>query len=93
MIHHALFAFQVMPLGPCNAPGTSQRLMEFVLTGLQCLIYLDNVITYGRDFDEHLEQLREIPPARPEAETVKAVPVMTQSGVPWSCDLCQRCKQ
>jgi len=57
MIHHAFFAFQVIPLGPWNAPGTFQRLMEFALTGLQCLIYLDNVITYGQDFDEHLEQL------------------------------------
>ena len=37
--------------------------MEFVLAGLQwqtCLVYLDDVIVYGRDFDEHLERLREV---------------------------------
>ena len=92
MIYHALFEFQVMPFGPCNAPGIFQRLMEFVLTWLQCLVYLDDVIAYGRDFDEHLERLREVPPGRPEVETVKMVLVMTQSTVPWSCDLCRRCQ-
>ena len=60
---HGLFEFQVMPFGLCNAPGTFQRLMEFVLAGLQwqtCLVYLDDFIVYGRDFDEHLERLREV---------------------------------
>ena len=57
---HGVFQFQVMPFGLCNAKGTFQRLMEFVLAGLQwqtCLVYLDDVIVYGRDFDEHLERL------------------------------------
>ena len=52
-----------MPFGLCNAPGTFQRLMEFALAGLQwqtCLVCLDDVIVYGQDFDEHLEQLREV---------------------------------
>ena len=60
---HGLFEFQVMPFGLCNAPGTFQRLMEFVLAGLQwqtCLVYLDDVIVYGRDFDEHLERLKQV---------------------------------
>ena len=60
---HGLFEFQVMPFGLCNAPGTFQRLMEFVLAGLQwqtCLVYLDDVIVYSRDFDEHLKRLREV---------------------------------
>jgi len=60
---HGLFEFQVMSFGLCNAPGTFQRLMEFVLAGLQwqkCLVYLDDVIVYGRDFDEHLERLAEV---------------------------------
>ena len=60
---HGLFEFQVMPFGLCNAPGTFQRLMEFVLAGLQwetCLVYLDDVIVYGRNFEERLEQLKEV---------------------------------
>ena len=60
---YGLFEFQVMPFGLCNAPGTFQWLMEFVLAGLQwqtCLVYLDDVIVYGRDFDEHLKRLREV---------------------------------
>jgi hypothetical protein len=47
-----LYQFQVMPFGLCNAPATFERLMETVLAGLQwdiCLIYLDDVIIYGRN--------------------------------------------
>ena len=58
MTCHGLSKFQVMPFGLCNAPGTFQRLREFVLAELQwqaCLVYLDNVIIHGQDFDEHLE--------------------------------------
>ena len=60
---HGLFEFQVMPFGLCNVPGTFQRFTEFVLAGLQwqtCLVYMDDVIVYGQDFDEHLERLREV---------------------------------
>ena len=55
-----LFQFQVMPFGLCNAPATFERLMETVLAGLQwdiCLIYLDDIIVYGRDFDEVIKNL------------------------------------
>ena len=37
--------------------------MEIALVGLQwvtCLIYLDNVIIFGKDFDEHLCRLAEV---------------------------------
>lgn len=33
--YHGFFEFQVMNFGVCNAPGTFQRLMAFVLAGLQ----------------------------------------------------------
>ena len=48
-----LFEFRIMAFGLCNAPATFQRLMEFVLTELNwvhCLVYLDNVIVFGRSF-------------------------------------------
>ena len=51
---------QVMTFGLCNTSGTFKRLIEFVLSDLQwqtCLIYLDDVIVFGWDFEEHLGQL------------------------------------
>jgi len=52
-----LYEFNVMPFGLCNALATFQRLMDLVLAGVQwtqCLVYLDDVIIIGRDFEEHL---------------------------------------
>ena len=55
--------FTVMPFGLTGAPGVFQRLMDFVLCGLSyitCLVYLDDIIVFGRTFDEHLTRLREV---------------------------------
>lgn len=55
-----LFEFQVMPFGLCNAPATFQRLMNLILSGLQwncCLVYLDDIIVHGNNFQEHLYNL------------------------------------
>ena len=59
--HAGLFEFTVMPFGLCNAPSCYQRLLEYVLRGLNwriALIYLDDVLVYSRTFDEHLQHLR-----------------------------------
>ena len=61
--HHGVFESQVMAFGLCNTSGSFQRLMEFVLSCLQwqtCLIYLDDVIVFGWDFEEHLGRLQEV---------------------------------
>ena len=53
---YGIFEFTTMPFGLCNAPATFQRLMDVALSGLQwtsCLIYLDDVLIFGRSFDEH----------------------------------------
>lgn len=55
-----LFEFSVMPFGLCNAPGTFERLMETVLRGLQfemCLIYLDDIIVFGKNFGDMVKNL------------------------------------
>ena len=54
------YEFNVMPFGLCNAPATFQRLMDMVLAGLQwtsCLVYLDDIVIFGKSFDEHLQNL------------------------------------
>lgn len=58
-----LWQFKVMPFGLCNAPATFERLMETVLRGLSpesCLVYLDDIIIVGRDFNEHLRNLKKV---------------------------------
>ena len=55
-----LFQFTVMPFGLVNAPATFQRLMAMVFRGLQwekMLIYLDDLIVFGKDFEETLSRL------------------------------------
>ena len=56
-----LFEFCTMPFGLCNAPATFERLMELTLSGLTwkcCLVYLDDIIVYGRNFHEAHINLR-----------------------------------
>ena len=58
-----LFEFSVMPFGLCNAPATFERLMETVLRGLQfetCLIYLDDIIVFGKTFEEMVDNLSKV---------------------------------
>lgn len=55
-----LYEFNVLSFGLCNAPSTFQRLMDLVLADLQwstCLVYLDDIIVFGRSFEEHLQRL------------------------------------
>ena len=54
------FKFRVMPFGLSAAPATFQRLMDVTMTGLNfavCLIYLDDIIVFSKDLDEHLARL------------------------------------
>ena len=56
-----LYQFNFMPFGLTNGCATFQRLMELVLRGLQwerCLLYLDDVIVLGKDFDDSLRNLK-----------------------------------
>ena len=58
-----LFEFKVMPFGLCNAPATFERLMETVLAGLNwqiCLIYLDDIIIFGKTFEDMINNLDKV---------------------------------
>jgi len=51
--------FTVMPFGLTCAPSVFQRLMDFVLAGLSyvtCLVYLDDIIIFGRTFEEQFSR-------------------------------------
>ena len=55
-----LFQYKVMPFGLATAPATFMRLMTIVFSGMlynTCLAYLDDIIIFGRTFEEHLQRL------------------------------------
>jgi len=57
------FGFTVMPLGLTCAPSVFPRLMDVVLCGLSyqaCLVYLDDIIVFGKTFDEQVARLWEV---------------------------------
>ena len=57
---NGLYEFRVMPFGLCNAPATFQRLMDLMLTRLQwssCLVYLDDIIIMGKNFNDQLQNI------------------------------------
>ena len=57
------FECERMPFRLCNMPTTFQRLMQNCLGELNltyCLIYLDDVITFSTDEDDHLRCMRVI---------------------------------
>ena len=61
--NEGLFQFRVMPFGLCNAPATYERLMDRVLCGMRwyrCLVYLDDVISFGGSVTEALARLEEV---------------------------------
>ena len=55
------YKFTRMPFQLCNAPVTFQHHMQNTLGEMNltyCMIYLDDVIIFGRTEEEHLEHLR-----------------------------------
>lgn len=61
--HCGLFEFNRMPFGLTNAPSVFQRTMEKVLSGLIgvcCLIYIDDIVIFGKDEKEVAENTRKV---------------------------------
>ena len=57
------FEMTRMPFGLNSAASTFQRTMEMALQGLQwltCLIYIDDIIVFGKDFDEHIARVEQV---------------------------------
>ena len=57
------FEFNRMPFGLKNAPSTFQRLMNSALSGLQgiqCFVYLDDIVIYSYDLESHIKNLTDV---------------------------------
>ena len=58
-----LWQWRVLPFGVCNGPATFERLMDSVLAGMHwqsLLVYLDDIIVFGRSFSEELQRLEDV---------------------------------
>jgi transposase InsO family protein len=56
-----LFEFIRMPFGLTNAPGTFQRAVDVMLSGLNwkiCLVYIDDILIFSESFEMHLADLQ-----------------------------------
>ena len=59
-----------MSFGLMNAPATFQRALDIVLSPFKwrtCLIYLDDVIIFSKNYDDHLEHVEQVLSALYEA--------------------------
>lgn len=57
------FEFIRMPFGLKGAPATFQRAMNRMLAGLQgsvCLVYLDDIIIFGKSLEEHFQNVSKV---------------------------------
>ncbi|RXN34850.1 Retrovirus-related Pol polyprotein from transposon 297 [Labeo rohita] len=77
------FQFERMPQGITGAPATFQQLMEKAVGDmhlLQVIVYLDDIIVFGRTLEEHEERL------------LKVLDRLQECGLKVSIDKCQFCQ-
>ena len=58
-----LYQYNVLPFGLCNAPAAFQRLVDKIFQHLKwtsVLIYLDDIVVFARNFEEHQSRLKEV---------------------------------
>ena len=56
-----LYKWKRLPMGLPSAPRAFQNLMDLIFAGFSyevALVYLDDVIVFGRNFEEHLKRLK-----------------------------------
>ena len=54
-----LYKWKSLPMGLASAPEAFQNLMEMIMAGLSyevALVYLDDIIIFGRSFEDYLNQ-------------------------------------
>ncbi|KAL8441822.1 hypothetical protein Emed_007471 [Eimeria media] len=57
------FEFKVMPFGLKGAPGTFQTIMSHILwehIGVRCAVYLDDVLVYSPNLQQHVEDVARV---------------------------------
>ena len=57
------YEFNRLPFGLCGAPSTFQRIMNVILkqqVWRSCVVYLDDVLIFGRTIEEHNKRLKEV---------------------------------
>ncbi|KAK3518760.1 hypothetical protein QTP70_011566 [Hemibagrus guttatus] len=77
------FQFERMPQGITGAPATFQRLMERAvgdMNMIRVLVYLDDLIVFGKTLEEHEERL------------LKVLDRLKECGLKVSIDKCQFCQ-
>jgi RNase H-like domain found in reverse transcriptase/Reverse transcriptase (RNA-dependent DNA polymerase)/Integrase zinc binding domain/Chromo (CHRromatin Organisation MOdifier) domain/Integrase core domain len=60
--HFGIYQFLRLPFGLRNAPATFQRAIDIILSGIRwktCLVYLDDVIVFSSNRDDHLAHVNE----------------------------------
>jgi hypothetical protein len=60
--HLGVYQFRRLPFGLRNAPGTFQRAIDIIRSGIKCktcLVYLDDVILFSSSHDMHLKHVNE----------------------------------
>ena len=58
--HCGLYEFCRMPFGLCNAPATFQQLMQVVLAGIECFVYIDDILIASKTFEDHMTHLQTV---------------------------------
>lgn len=57
------YQYRRLPFGLTSAPSAFQKMMNTVLAGLnwiQCMVYLDDILIFSSDFDQHLSTIDKV---------------------------------
>ena len=61
--HQSVYTWSRLPFGLMNSPITFQNLMSKVLKNLNwkvALVYIDDILVFSRNFDDHLDHLSQV---------------------------------